>query len=89
MWIRKCRAELEGDDAGGSGQAGPPRGSIPESQLPVPEQQSQQQQQHIEPGTATAISGLPQGTLGVPKFQYYQTNEKITVSILEKVSARC
>lgn len=37
--------------------------------------------------TPSAVSGLAKGTQGVPKFQYYQTVDKITVSILQKVRA--
>jgi hypothetical protein len=37
--------------------------------------------------TPSAVSGLAKGTQGVPKFQYYQTVDKITVSILQKVCA--
>jgi hypothetical protein len=72
MWLRKCRAELE-DAAKQTSNLHALAAAAAAAACSA--------------DTPSAVSGLAKGTQGVPKFQYYQTVDKITVSILQKVRA--
>lgn len=92
-WLRKCSAELEECDdivtpTGGTTMTdnqpkqAPP---APASSASLPGTRASSQT-YRPPVKVTRAAGpsVPPPAAGLPKFQYYQSGEKITVSILEK-----